>query len=257
MGLTIHYNLTAPESWSEDDVCGRFEILGDYARHLGCAEVSTVLAPHESEGVADKLHKVGRGWAERYVPIHPQSGSLLRINIGEGCETFVLGLCKYPQSWRCRHGRSMQRWHPTKISGEWQFSWFCKTQFAGKHGATHFLRCHRTVVSLLDFCRKGGIAVKVQDEAGYWENRDESKLVKTVRSSEAMLAAFGGLLKDKDGQKSEREIKSPIFDYANFEHLEHEGWQRFGKVFAPLMETKRLMGEIDASIKQHGRWPLK
>ena len=37
-----------------------------------------------------------------------------------------------------------------------------------------------------------------------------------------------------------REIKSPIFEYANFEHLEHEGWKRFGKFFAPLNKCARL-----------------
>jgi hypothetical protein len=236
MGLTIHYNLSAPESWTSEEIHGRFEIIADYARHLGCAEVPGVLPAHEKQQVTDKLHKVGRGFAERYIPIHATEGWVLMINVGEGCEPFALGLCKYPHSWRCQHGHSMRRWHPTKISGEWQLSWFCKTQFAGKHGAAHFLCCHRRVVSLLDFCRKGGLEVVVRDEAGYWENRDEAKLLKAVRSSEAMLAAFGGLLKDQADPKSKRNIESPIFDYTNFEHLEHEGWQRFGRVFAPLLE---------------------
>ena len=54
-----------------------------------------------------------------------------------------------------------------------------------------------------------------------------------------MLAAFGGLLKDMTEKPGDREIKSPIFDYANFEHLEHEGWERFGKFFAPLQKCAR------------------
>ncbi len=243
MGLTIHYNLTAPESWTLEEVHARFEIISDYARHLACANVSAVLPAHEKIGITDKLHKVGRGLAHRYVSIAPEEGWVLMIDVGEGCEPLVLGLCKYPASWRCQHGRSMRRWHPTNISSAWQFSWFCKTQFAGKHGSAHFVRCHKIVISLLDFCRKGGMEVTAQDEAGYWENRNDVELLKKLRKSEAMLAAFGGFFKDKIDRKSGRKVESPIFDYANFEHLEHEGWQCYGNVFA--------------NLKQHGGWPLK
>ena len=78
------------------------------------------------------------------------------------------------------------------------------------------------------------MTVTARDESGYWDNRDAAKLIKAVKQSEAMLAAFGGLLKDMAETKPDRKIKSPIFDYDNFEHLEHEGWQRYGKVLAPL-----------------------
>ena len=162
------------------------------------------------------------------------------IDVGDGCQPLALSLCKYPGLWRCAHGHSSFRWYSTEITREWQFSWFCKTQFAGKHGPAHFVRCHKSVISLLDFSRKAGLEVTVKDEAGYWEKRDEAELMETLRRSEAMLAAFGGLLKDMTAKTRDREIKSPIFDYANFEHLEHEGWERFGKFFAPLQKCARL-----------------
>ena len=124
--------------------------------------------------------------------------------------------------------------YPTKISGEWQLGWFCKTQYAGRHGEAHFIRCHKTIISLLDFCRKAGLNVTVQDEAGYWDDRNDVALLKSLRTSEALLAAFGGLLKDMTGKLADRKVESPIFDYPNFEHLEHEGWERFGKLLALL-----------------------
>jgi hypothetical protein len=31
----------------------------------------------------------------------------------------------------------------------------------------------------------------------------------------------------------------------------------YQRIIWALMETRRLMGEIDASIKEHGGWPLK
>jgi hypothetical protein len=239
MGLTIHYKLSTRELWKSEGVCGRLEILSDYARYLGCANVSAVVPASKQPEVTDKLHTVGRSQEKRHVPIHADEGWVVMIDVGDGCEPLALGLCKYPSRWRCQHGHSMRRWHPTNISSEWQFSWFCKTQFAGKYGPAHFIRCHKSVISLFDFCRKAGLDVTVRDEAGYWEQRDEGELIKTVRKNEALLAAFGGLLKDMTDSPRGRRVKSPIFDYANFEHLEHEGWERFGKFFAPLQNCAR------------------
>ena len=245
MGITIHYQLSTQKEWSEENVREWLEVVADYARHLGCASVGPVVPAYNFrlgnfpglDNVTDKLHTVGRGNKKRFVPISPEKGSVVAINVGEGCQWFVLALCKYPGMWRCHHGRSMQRWHPTNISSEWQFSWFCKTQFAGEHGAAHFLRCHKTVISLLDFCKKSGVVVDVKDEAHYWENRDEQELAATLRQSEGMLAAFAGLLKDTVETREQHTVESPIFDYANFEHLEQEGWQRFGSHFKKLQKS--------------------
>lgn len=238
MGLTIHYQLSTESDWTEEEVFARWEILRDYARHLRCDSVGAVEPAYQMPEITAKRHKVGRGYNVRHVAINACSGWCMRVDVGEGCEPFMLALCRYPGVWRCQHGHSMRRLHPTKISSDWQFSWFCKTQFAGRHGAGHFIRCHRMVVSLLDFCQKAGLNVTVKDEAGYWEKRDDEELQEKLRSSEAMLAAFGGFLKDMTGQQGRRRIQSPIFDYANFEHLEHEGWLRYGKVLGPLTAKK-------------------
>ena len=234
MGLTIHYKLSTQRPWSAEKVREWLEIMADYARLIGCASVGAVVPAHQEMEVTKRFHKVGRNYSARYIPIHAEEGWVLIIDVGEGCQPLALALCKYPSEWVCQHGHSMRRWYPTHISGEWQFGWFCKTQFAGKHGPAHFVRCHKSVVSLLDFCRKAGLDVAVQDEAGYWEKRDEAELMRVVCTSEAMLAAFGGLLKDKVETRPGRTITSPIFDYANFEHLEQEGWARFGDRFEAL-----------------------
>ena len=239
MGLTINYRLSTQKPWSSDNVREWLEIMADYARCIGCASVGPVVPAHKVSEVTKRFHKVGRNYSMRYIPIHPEKGWVLVIDVGEGCQPLALSLCKYPGMWRCAHGHSMFRWYATDFTPEWQFGWFCKTQFAGKHGPAHFIRCHKSVISLLDFCRKAGLDVTVRDEAGYWEKRDERELRDVLRRSEAMLAAFGGLLKDMTDSRRERKIMSPIFDYANFEHLEHEGWEHFGKFFAPLQKCAR------------------
>src|ERR1035438_3583008 len=240
MGLTIHYHLSAPEAWPEKRIGDALEIIADYARHLGCAEVGPVMKARELPDIAVKFHKVGRGHNVRHVPIQPDAGRLVQIDVGNGCEPFMLGLCKYPWRWQCQHGHSMKRWHPTKISGEWKLEWFCKTQFAGQHGTAHFIRCHKTIISLLDFCGKAGMDLKVMDETGYWDDRNEVTLLKSLRKNEALLAAFGGLMKDVAGKSRQQKVESAIFDYPNFEHLEHEGWAHFGKLLAPLKKCVRL-----------------
>ncbi len=39
--------------------------------------------------------------------------------------------------------------------------------------------------------------------------------------------------------------------------LGYDEREEYQRIIWALMETKRLMGEIDAAIKQHGGWPLK
>ena len=39
--------------------------------------------------------------------------------------------------------------------------------------------------------------------------------------------------------------------------LGYEEQAEYQRIIWALLETRRLMGEIDASIKQHGGWPLK
>jgi hypothetical protein len=239
MGLTIHYKLSTEEDWPSEKVREWLEIMADYARHIGCASVGPVVPSYEEMEVTKRLHKAGRGYSTRYVDIHAEEGWVLIIDVGAGCQLLALGMFKYPRQWRCQQGSSSHRWYPTKITPEWQFDWFCKTQFAGKHGPAHFIRCHKSVISLLDFCRKAGLKVTVRDEAGYWEKRDEAELTETLRRSEAMLATLGGLLRNATDKPDGPIINSPIFEYANFEHLEHEDWERYGKVFVPLKKCLR------------------
>ena len=231
MGLTIHYKLSTQKEWSSEAVRGWLEIVGDYARHLRCKSVSAiqnaVMRPDVTEVRFEKATKLQPKSA------YAEDGWLITVHTGDGCQPTMLGLCKYP---RTRLGWTGHKWAdvPSGLPRGWTLSWFCKTQFAGQHGPAHFLHCHKSVISLLDFCRKAGLEVSVRDEAGYWEQRDESELLTTLRRSEAMLAALGGLLKDTVDTGGGQMITSPIFDYANFEHLEHEGWERFGGHFAAL-----------------------
>jgi hypothetical protein len=43
----------------------------------------------------------------------------------------------------------------------------------------------------------------------------------------------GGVMKDMTDKMCGSEFESAMFDYANFEHLEQEGWRRYGQLLAP------------------------
>jgi hypothetical protein len=84
--------------------------------------------------------------------VHPvelsRQGYELPVDVGLGCEWFVIAL-----------GSEGEK--------EWSGRGFTKTGFA-----LDFKGCHSTVVAMLDLCKEAGILKAVNDESGYWENRD-------------------------------------------------------------------------------------
>ena len=104
----------------------------------------------------------------------------------------------------------------------------------------HFLKCHRQIISLLDFWRDLGVIVEVTDEGEYWETRSEEKLRNKLDQYNGLVAAVGGMLKDSAADDDRGlSVESPIFDYAHFERLEHEGRQKFGEQIAHLQKKVR------------------
>ena len=136
---------------------------------------------------------------------------------GEGCEESNFGLCQYPAEINDpRHGKLK-----TKLTG-WQYRSFVKTQYSSDPrcgGAQNFLRCHLTVIAMLDKAKQLGCLDSVSDEGGFWERRDVAALVNEIGSWNQMIAAFGGKLKDVLGDG----VEMPIAEFPNFESLELAG----------------------------------
>src|SRR5207248_6808050 len=100
---------------------------------------------------------------------------------------------------------------------------FCKTQYASNPSTgdvENFLRCHLSVIRLLDHAQHLGMLHEVCDEGGYWERRDVQALVKEVGEWNAAIASFVGGFKDLIG---DRDVQAEITKFPNFEHLEAEG----------------------------------
>ena len=110
----------------------------------------------------------------------------------------------------------------------WLWTSFCKTQYASNPklgGVENFLRCHLSLIRLLDHARELGMLKHVSDEGGYWEKRDVQALVQEVGEWNEAIAGFAGQLKD---QLTGQGMEAAITRFSDFEHLEAKG--RAGEV---------------------------
>lgn len=76
---------------------------------------------------------------------------------GDGCESAAFGL--------------------RKVGDEYSWEAFCKTGYT-VGDAVDFLRCHLSVIAMLDHAQKIGILGWVKDAGKYWEQRDWRELIK-------------------------------------------------------------------------------
>jgi hypothetical protein len=153
MGLTIHYQLSVGRNLTAAVVRELTQRAAQYARKVGCLEVDAVRPAFPGSG-ADLFVSVGKPEDGCFGLVPPTDGWLLEVWPGQGSESATFGLCQYP---RRTHFRNLSV--PTGYTRGWLLRARCKTQYAGEHGCEHFLRCHKLVISLLDFWRELGVAV--------------------------------------------------------------------------------------------------
>lgn len=239
MGLTIHYNLKTKLTRVED-IRRLVETLREYALDLPFKEVDNVVE-FRGEEVSHHREDPNRWLKIQAGQFVDEDGGRTSYSVdplhiiafttfpGEGCEPANFGLCRYPDSVAVVNGKRRLR---TNLSG-WRWGSFCKTQYASSPdcgGVPNFLRCHLSVIKLLDFARKTNLlTVEVSDEGGYWEQRSLEKLAREVSDWNEMIAAFAGQLKDA-AQAVGMSGESAIAGFPNFEHLEAKGLERLKKM---------------------------
>jgi hypothetical protein len=177
-----------------------------------------------------------------YYPVTPTHLVAFSALPGDGCEPANFGLGVYPAAIEVGPNRLKVR-IPTEIKG-WSWASSCKTQYASDPscgGVPHFLRCHLTVIKLLDHARQLGILESVSDESGFWDGRSLESLAKTVGEWNAMIAGLAGQFKDWFGD----DVAAPILQYPNFEHLEANGQSLSESRKATPREEPRPGGEGD------------
>jgi hypothetical protein len=153
---------------------------------------------------------------ERYDLIQPEQLVAFSAWPGEGCEQAKFGLGLYPKTVE-RDGKRLA----TGLT-DWSWKSFCKTQYASDPalgGVENFLRCHLSVIHLLDHARALGILEEVKDESSYWKERDVRSLAEAVGQWNEQIAGLVGKMKDSLGG----DIEAAILKFQNFEHLEAKG----------------------------------
>ena len=230
MGLTIHYKLAVAEKLSSAVVRELVQRAAHYARKIGCAEVGEDESVKADTPFTSLFVSVGREEDCCFGHVPAKRGWVVDVWPGEGCESAEFGLCQYPRRTPYRMSQFRTKLVPTGFEGSWLFKGSCKTQYASEHGWEHFVKCHKQIISLLDFWRQLGVMVEVTDEGEYWQTRSEEKLRNKLQQYDGLVAAVGGMLKDMPNDSGgSLSVESPIFDYANFERLEHEGRLEFGR----------------------------
>jgi len=242
MGLTIHYSLKTRGS----NALARklIDALHQTAHDLPLKELGEIVELSGNQRNADKRDKddplrgllieaeecveLPRSNYEKrqgittYVRVVPTSIIAFTAWPGEGCEGSNFGLCQFPDTIETDRGPIK-----TRLAG-WHWGSFCKTQYASDPncgGVPNFLRCHLSVIALLDKAKELGCLEHVSDEGHFWEKRDLRALVQAIGSWNEMLAAFGGRLKDLLGDGPPG-VESAINHYPNFEQLEAAGQPR-------------------------------
>ena len=77
-------------------------------------------------------------------------------------------------------------------------------------------------IEVLDIARGLGIEVTVRDETGYYEHRDEEKLLANVQEANRLIARIAGRLADAIDSSHAKTV-APLFEHPRFEHLEGAG----------------------------------
>ena len=222
MGLTIHYTLSVKRGTTVGWLKGLLRRTQRLAHKLGCAHTGKVLHSTDEDPDAPPFFECAPGNERRSDGGgRGTEGWLLEVWPGKGCETAVFGILGHRRVLPPRKGQRSRARRYSKLR-DWKLAAFCKTQYAGEHGWEHFRACHLRVIQLLDLWREAGAGVEVKDEGHYWETRSEARLAKELADYDRLIAGLGGMFKDADDKG---EVVAPIFNYPNFERLEHEGRQ--------------------------------
>jgi hypothetical protein len=227
MGLHLCYELDLARDLSFADVTERVRQLHRVAVTLPFDMVGPVVQVNEGESLGEKadsdsgLVSFVRLCAQiRLDPRDPVTGARIdllpnavgfAVNAGDRCETATFGVAWVPPSDedgnRLRGEPYIWHWHAVP-----------KTQYALVLGDDHLIRCHTSLVKLLDKAGELGFDVTVRDETHYWETRDTNVLLSEVREMNRIVARVAGNI--HDALRDHGHVGGAIFDHPEFEDLE-------------------------------------
>lgn len=230
MGLHLCYELDLPLECSDAHVAESLTQLHRTARDLPFDQVTPVfqVAGAECEpgtwGEGDPLEWFFKHFTTGYREIDEYESTSVRalaavgftVAPGRRCEPATFGLARYAEPVTAHPDRD----GPGVATLGWHWHTCCKTQYASVVSDEHLIRCHLSLVSLLEAAAEVGIRVTVRDETHYWETRDTKRLIDEVHRMNRIVAKLAGRLGDAVGEGFK--VGGSITDHPRFEHLEME-----------------------------------
>ena len=221
MGLHLNFELRLPGTAPRPVIVDTLVRLRKYALQAPVAEVTELISIDrpwvQDRSALYELEPFFRHWTSilvRPIPDEPDADM-----IGEECS--AVGFVVAPGK-RCEPAPFgfLRRRDATGDREEWFWQTCCKTQYASVVSEEHLVNCHTALVSILDRAIEMGIDVVVRDETGYWESRDTSVLIESVRKMNHIVAAFAGAFRDAMPQEMQSQVRGSIFEHPRFERIE-------------------------------------
>lgn len=227
MGLTIYYDLALPGVQPEARICAILEALQSTALELPVEQITPLRRIVAADCEGFERQEVDVDWlvrcfaaramedprdSRRALTVAPIVAYGFGAVVGRS-EPVILGLGRYPAT-IADAGSEL----PTGLEG-WRWYACTKTQYASVRSIDHFVSCHRTVIELLDAARALGLEVDVRDDSGFWDHRDESRLVASVNYWNSLVARLAGRTADRM-DATDLKVDSPVFRHPEFERLE-------------------------------------
>jgi hypothetical protein len=242
MGLSIYYDLSLPAGTPEVEVYRLLATLRDEAFALPFESTSNLVRfteqdlarPWPMHGLAferledvvdvtarfvrDELYRESLGIDVERTP----DDAYFRVEAPEDHPVVVIGFAVAPGIGSEPASFALAKLGEQDSATRWSWHCCCKTQYASAHGDDHFLKCHTSVIALLDAAQRIGIACDVCDEAGFYESRDESQLLASVERMNRLIAQFAGRFSDSFAEAGgdSRQVQGEIFQHPDFERLE-------------------------------------
>jgi hypothetical protein len=254
MGLHLRYEIRLPADRSEADVLDRLAALRERALALPFDEVSDVVRFGERaladvpplRGLAleslahvvqlnasfhrDTLYRerLGLGEEDEYEVVDEHTRRYRRIEVPHDAPASVIGFAIAPGQGSEPASFTLTRLNGPEVTTRWSGECFCKTQYASMLGDEHLLRCHGSLVALLDAAVELGFEVEVHDETSYWESRDARALTESVAEMNRIVAGFAGAFTDavREAGVDSRQVRGAIFEHPDFERLETDARER-------------------------------
>jgi hypothetical protein len=239
MGLSICFELSLPAGTSEANVRERLSALREVAAALPFTLVTEVVrltereltGPWPMQGLAfvhleDVVDVTGRFVREELHGRHlgRAEDDMRRVDVPDATQTVVLGFAIAPGP-GCEPASFAlaANIYEGRLS-EWRWHCCCKTQYASNLGEENFLRCHQSLVAVLEAARELGFECEVSDEGGYWESRDTKLLLERVGEMNRLVARFAGAFTDayREASGDSSGVQGAIFEHPDFERLESD-----------------------------------